>query len=104
MNLLEKISLLEPYGEGNSEPTFVVQDVLLLKTIRTKNGHIICKFTGKGGGYLDAVFFRGENTPTGDVLLANQPNQHYHVAGQLRLDTWNGQNKVQLIVSDVALA
>ena len=104
IDLLDKISMLEPYGEGNNEPVFVVQDVLLAKTILTKNGHIICKFTGKGGGYLDAVYFRGENTNTGDVLLANKPNQHYHIAGQLRLDRWNGQNKVQLIVDDVALA
>ncbi|MBO5997288.1 MAG: single-stranded-DNA-specific exonuclease RecJ, partial [Alphaproteobacteria bacterium] len=104
LDLLNKISLLEPYGEGNSEPVFVVQDVLLSKTILTKNGHIICKFTGKSGGYLDAVYFRAENTPTGEVLLANFPGKHYHIAGQLRLDTWNGQNKVQLIMDDIALA
>lgn len=104
VDLLNKISQLEPYGEGNEEPTFVVQDVLLSKTILTKNGHIICKFSGKGGGYLDAVCFRSANTPTGQMLLSNPAGQHYHVAGQLRLDTWNGQNKVQLIMNDIALA
>ena len=104
LDLLNKISLLEPYGEGNEEPTFVIQDVLLVKTILTKNGHIICKFTGKGGGYLDAVCFRAENTPIGQKLLSNMPGQHYHIAGLLRIDSWNGQNKVQLIMNDVALA
>ena len=104
IDLLNKISLLEPYGEGNDEPIFVIQDVLLSKTILTKNGHIICKFTGKAGGYLDAVCFRAENTPIGQVLLSNKIGQHYHIAGQLRIDTWNGQNKVQLIMTDVALA
>ncbi len=104
LGLLEKINLLEPYGEGNAEPTFVIQDVLLSKTILTKNGHIICKFTGKAGGYLDAVYFRAQDTAAGSVLLSNPVGQHYHVAGQLRLDSWNGQNKVQLIVSDIALA
>ena len=104
VGLLNKINLLEPYGEGNEEPVFVVQDVLLSKTILTKNGHIICKFTGKGGGYLDAVCFRAQNTAIGQKLLANVPGQHYHIAGQLRIDNWNGQNKVQLIMMDVALA
>ena len=104
IDLLNKISLLEPYGEGNDEPIFVIQDVLLSKTILTKNGHIICKFTGKGGGHLDAVCFRAENTPIGQVLLSNKIGQHYHIAGQLRIDTWNGQNKIQLIMTDVALA
>ncbi len=103
LGLLKKMADLEPYGESNEEPVFAIQDVILSKTIITRNGHIICKFSGKGGGHLDAVCFRAQGTPIGDALLLNKPGQHYHIAGQLRIDTWNKQEKVQLIVSDVAL-
>ena len=104
VDLLKKLACLEPYGEGNSEPTFAISDVILSKTIITKNGHVICKFSGKGGGQIDGVCFRAQGTPLGDTLLKNPPGQHYHVAGQLRIDSWNNKEKVQLIVQDVAIA
>ncbi|MBE6449194.1 MAG: single-stranded-DNA-specific exonuclease RecJ [Alphaproteobacteria bacterium] len=104
LDLLDKISLLEPYGEGNEEPVFAVHDVLLSRTILTKNGHVVCKFTGKSGGYLDAVCFRAEKTQIGQTLLENRVGQYYHIAGQLRIDTWNTQKKVQMIIHDIALA
>lgn len=104
LDLLKKLSLLEPYGEGNQEPVFAIQDVMLAKTIITKNGHIICKFSGKGGGQIDGVCFRAQGTPMGDTLLQNQPGRRYHVVGQLRIDSWKDKEKVQLIVQDVAVA
>lgn len=104
LELLEKINMLEPFGEGNPEPRFVVQDVYVAKTILTKNGHIICKLAGKSGGYLDAVSFRSENTPLGQVLLTGGREQRYHVAGNLRIDSWNGRSKVQLLIQDVSVA
>ena len=104
LDLLKQLSQLEPYGEGNEEPTFVVQDVILSKTIISKNGHVICKFSGKGGGQMDGVCFRAQGTPIGDTLLSNKPGQHYHIAGQLRIDSWNNRDKVQMIINDVALA
>ena len=104
LDLLEKLNILEPFGEGNPEPRFVIQDVYVSKTILTKNGHIICKLTGKGGGYLDAVSFRSENTALGEVLLNSGKEQRYHVAGNLRIDNWNGRSKVQLLIQDVSIA
>lgn len=104
LDFINRLNTLEPYGEGNLEPVFAIQDVILMKTIQTKNGHLVCKFAGKGGGYLDAVCFRAVGTPLGDAFLRSQTQQHYHLAGVLRVDNWNGNHKVQLIISDAALA
>ncbi len=100
--LLNKLNQLEPYGEGNPEPLFVIHDVKIAKTILTSNGHIICKLTGRNGGQLDAVSFRARDTEVGRVLLSHKPDQVFHFAGNLRLDNWNGRNKVQLFIQDVS--
>lgn len=103
-DLLDKISVLEPYGEGNPEPRFALKNVMISKTILTKNGHIICKLTNMGGATLDAISFRAQETEIGKQLLLPQRGKSYHMAGFLRLDTWNGKNKVQLLIDDIALA
>ena len=104
VDLLKRLDVLEPYCESNPEPRFVIQNVLIKKTIITKNGHVICKLSGQTGGYLDAVCFRAEETEIGKALLSNNPAQSYNMAGYLRLDTWRGKNKVQLFIQDVAKA
>ena len=77
---------------------------VISKTILTKNGHIICKLTNMGGATLDAISFRAQETEIGKQLLLPQRGKSYHMAGFLRLDTWNGKNKVQLLIDDIALA
>ncbi len=102
--LLDKLNQMEPYGEGNPEPRFVIHNVKVAKTILTNNGHIVCKLTGRNGGTLDAVSFRSKDTQMGQVLLSHKPGQLFHFAGNLRLDNWNGKNKVQLFIHDASFA
>ena len=82
----------------------MIHDVKVAKTILTNNGHIICKLAGRNGGSLDAVSFRSKDTEMGQKLLSHAPGQLFHFAGNLRLDTWNGKNKVQLFIQDACLA
>lgn len=103
-SILEKLYLLEPYGERNPEPCFVIPNVSIAKTILTKNGHIICKLIGEKGGYLDALSFRSANTELGHNLLTAKKEDLFHMAGRIKLDPWNGQNKVQLFIEDVAFS
>lgn len=101
--LLEKLQVLEPYGEENPEPCFVFPDVKITKTILTKNGHIICKLLSPTGKYLDAVAFRAENTPMGQKLLEKKDKtETFYIAGTLKLDTWNNNNKLQIFVRDIS--
>ena len=80
-----------------------IPDVKIAKTILTKNGHIICKLVSSGGKYLDAVAFRAENTPLGEKLLGKkEPTESFYIAGTLKLDTWNGNNKLQIFIRDMA--
>lgn len=101
-SLLQKLSVLEPYGEGNVEPCFAIPDVSISKALLTKTGHVVCKLTGKRGGRLDAVCFRSADTELGKALLNANRNTICHLAGRLRLDTWNEIKKVQLLIDDAA--
>ena len=91
---------LAPYGEGNPEPKFIVQDVALSYVNLLKNGHISCIFTDLSGQRLNAIAFKVADTELGQALLKGL-GERFHILGTLKKDTWKGQTKVQFQLSDL---
>jgi len=102
-DLLESFKILEPFGESNPEPRFVIKDVMLTHATVLKNGHVSCTLVGRSGGRLNAIAFRAVDTQIGMTLLQNQ-NHYFHVAGTLKLDTWKGNTKIQMYIDDLVAA
>ena len=50
---------------------------------------------------VDAVAFRAQDGPIGQTLMSHR-GRTIHVAGTLSLDRWNGAERVQLRITDVA--
>jgi single-stranded-DNA-specific exonuclease len=98
MGLIERAG---PFGQGNPEPRFAfpAQRVKFAKVVG--NAHVRCVLEGGDGARLDAVAFRAAEQPVGAALLAAS-GLPLHVAGHLRRDTWNGRDRRELVVEDVA--
>jgi len=101
--LLEILARVGPFGAGNDEPRFVVPSVRVTKADVVGQGHVRCFLTGAGGGRLKAIAFKCVDSDLGMALL-NSAGSALHVAGSLRLDTWQGRNECQLIIEDAAAA
>lgn len=104
LNLVDELSCLEPFGEGNPEPRFALKDVWVSQVVPLKNGHLKCTLCGKGGGYLNAIAFRSEGTPLGKALAACKSDHLIHVAGVLKENVWQGRRSAQFIIQDAAEA
>ena len=98
MGLVDKAG---PFGQGNPQPRFVfpAHRVKFAKVVG--EAHVRCTLEAGDGSRLDAVAFRAAAQPLGAALLeaAGMP---LHVAGHLRRDTWNGRNRRELVIEDVA--
>ena len=103
IELLDKLENLAPFGEANPEPRFVIKDVMIKYVKPLKNGHIACSLTGRGGGYLNAIAFRVADTELGNRLMTARDG-YFHIAGVLKKDVWQGREKVQLQIQDMANA
>ena len=99
--LLESLKVLEPFGESNPEPCFVITNVMISNSISLKNGHVSCILTGRDGGRLSAIAFRVADKEIGSVLLKNT-GKYYHVAGRIKQDIWKGKAKIQMYIEDLA--
>jgi single-stranded-DNA-specific exonuclease len=98
MGLIERAG---PFGQGNPEPRFAfpAQRVKFAKVVGS--AHVRCVLEGGDGGRLDAVAFRAADQPLGAALLGSD-GLPLHIAGHLRRDTWNGRDRRELVVEDVA--
>lgn len=101
--LLEILARVGPFGAGNEEPRFVLPSVRVARADVVGQGHVRCFLTGAAGGRLKAIAFKCVDTDLGMALLAGTRGA-LHVAGTLRLDTWQGRNECQFIIEDVAVA
>lgn len=101
--LIAKLAALAPFGQGNSEPRFVLPAVRIGKADVVGENHVRMFLTGGDGGRLKAIAFRAADKPLGRALL-QAGGLPLHVAGKLRADNWMGRDEVQLLVDDAAPA
>jgi len=99
--LMLKLEKLAPYGQGNPQPRFMVQQVTNLKSEIVGEAHVKSLFIDRlSNARLSAICFRSVGTPLGDALLESQ-GKMLDVAGTMRLQEWNGKQSVSLTVEDV---
>ena len=98
--LADMVEQLGPYGPGNAEPRFVVQNAPIAFADTVGESHVRARLGG-GQGKLKAIAFRARDTALGEALLSAQ-GRTLHLAGRLRRDRWTGGDAVELHVEDAA--
>jgi single-stranded-DNA-specific exonuclease len=101
--LAQLVARLGPFGSGNPEPRFAVADLRVVRGEIVGDGHVRAVLAGGNGGRLKAIAFRSATDPLGQALLAGG-GAPLHLAGTLRLDSWQDRNEVQLVIDDGAPA
>jgi single-stranded-DNA-specific exonuclease len=94
-----KLSALEPYGTGNAEPKFLLNNVKIVKSDIIGSGHVRCFLSSGSGGNVKAIAFRAADNEIGRALLT-QKGELFGLVGVLRVDNWQGHNQVQFIIED----
>jgi single-stranded-DNA-specific exonuclease len=102
-DLIELVQAVGPFGAGNSEPRFAMSAVKVVKADVVGERHVSVILTGSDGSRLKGIAFRCLENGLGAALLQARGSA-LHVAGKLRLDTWNGRHQAQLHIEDAAPA
>ena len=95
---------LAPFGAGNAEPRFALSNVRVAFADLVGEKHVRCQIEGSDGARIKGIAFRAAEGPLGKALLAGRNGPPLHIAGHLRLDTWQGQERVQMTIEDAAVA
>jgi len=103
VDLIETLKQVGPFGSGNPEPRFVITSARVVAPRVVGQGHVACQLAGKFGGRLKAIAFRAADSEMGHALLANDGTP-MHLAGSLKIDSWQGNVNAQLFIDDAAFA
>jgi len=90
-----------PFGAGNPDPVFALPAHIIAFADIVGGQHIRARLRSVDGAFLNAIAFRSANSDLGRALIEGR-GQSMHVAGQLSVDRWQGAERVQLRLLDVA--
>ena len=102
LEVYNKVNILSPFGSGNPEPRFVIED---LKTINGKivgENHIKSVLIGKEGSSIKTIAFNAVEKDLAAYLLKKN-NKAFNIAGKLSLNEWKGQSNVEFIIDDISV-
>ena len=102
LDFYNKINTLAPFGSGNPEPKFIIED---LKTINGKivgEKHIKSVLIGKDGASIKTISFNALENGLGAYLIKKN-NKIFNIAGKLSLNEWKGQSNVEFIIDDISV-
>lgn len=91
-----------PFGAGNPEPVVALPSHQLVYAEEVGQAHLRLRLKSGDGAFVNAIAFRAVGQKLGQALLENR-GQLLHVAGSLAVDRWQGAERVQLRVMDVAV-
>src|SRR6202012_4871393 len=91
-----------PFGSGNPEPVLALPSHQLIYADEVGQAHLRLLFKSGDGSIVNGIAFRAVGQKLGHALTENR-GQPLHVAGSLSVDRWQGTERVQLRVLDVAV-
>ena len=105
LQLVNKLSALEPFGQGNPEPLLILDGAILrFATIMGHGAHLRGTVVTSNGAQLAFVGFNLVGTPVGDFLLDDMnTNTKIKMLGKLKENDYNGRRSAQFVVEDIAI-
>ncbi|HEU4838286.1 MAG TPA: single-stranded-DNA-specific exonuclease RecJ [Micavibrio sp.] len=93
-----------PFGPQNLEPCFALANVRVQMADVLKDRHIRVQVSDwEGGQRMKGMFFYGVGTKLGEALLKGGQKM-FHMAGQFKINNWQGRENVEFMISDAAHA
>jgi single-stranded-DNA-specific exonuclease len=101
-DLVATLNRAGPFGSGNPEVVVALPSHQLVFADEVGQAHLRVRFRSGDGAILNGIAFRAVGQALGHALTQHR-DQPLHVAGTLAVDRYQGTERVQLRVLDVAL-
>ncbi|MFY9835889.1 MAG: single-stranded-DNA-specific exonuclease RecJ [Xanthobacteraceae bacterium] len=102
-DLVAMIARAGPFGSGNPEPVIALPAHTVTYAEEVGQAHVRVRLKSADGAAANAVAFRAAGQKLG-IALRNSRGQRVHAAGCFALDRWQGEERVQFKLIDIAPA
>ena len=103
LDLVAMIERAGPFGSGNPEPVIALPAHTVSYAEEVGQAHMRVRLKSADGASVNAIAFRAAGQRLCQALLQNRGRQ-VHAAGSFALDRWQGEERVQFRLTDIAPA
>jgi single-stranded-DNA-specific exonuclease len=96
------INYLAPFGPGNSEPRFVIENIQVISSKIISDKHIFSILRGKDGSIFKGYAWNAKNGPL-DLYLTNNSKKNINIVGKMQLNEWQGKKNIDFLIEDISL-
>ena len=100
-DFFKKVYSLSPFGSGNSEPKFVIENLKVINSKIVGENHIKSILLGGDGSTLKSIAFNATESNIASYLLKKR--QSINIVGKLSLNEWKGEKNVEFIIDDISV-
>ncbi len=97
-----EIERLAPFGSGNNEPKFVIENLQVIASDLVADKHIKTVLYGKDGSVIKSIAFNAKDSPL-ELYLNKKNKKKFNIAGIMNLNEWRGKKSVEFIIEDISL-
>ena len=102
LEFYNRVNLLAPFGSGNPEPKFIIENLKAVNGKIVGENHIKSVLIGGDGSTLKTIAFNALDNALGAYLLKKN-YKPFNIAGKLSLNEWKGQSNVEFIIDDISV-
>ena len=102
IDFFNKVNILSPFGSGNPEPKFLIENLKPVNSKLVGEKHIKSVLIGSEGSSIKTIAFNAVDNEIGAYLLKKKSNI-FNIAGKLSLNEWRGQKNVEFIIDDISV-
>ncbi len=102
LDFFNKVNNLAPFGSGNSEPRFLIENLKVLNSKIVGEKHVKSVLIGQDGYSIKTIAFNALESAVG-AHLTNKKYKLFNIAGKLSLNEWKGQKNVEFIIDDISV-
>ena len=96
-----EIEKLAPFGSGNSEPKFVIENLQVITSDLIAEKHIKTVLYAKDGSVIKSIAFNAKDSPL-EPYLSKKNKKKFNIAGKMNLNEWRGRRSVEFIIEDIS--
>ena len=101
-DFFNEINMLAPFGAGNKEPRFVIENLKVISSDIISSTHIKTLLLGNDGSSFKAFAWNAKNSPL-EPFLNKKNSKRINIAGKMRLNEWKGKKNIQFMIEDISL-
>ena len=98
---MKELNKLKPFGNFNNLPSFLIKNVIIIKTDIINNKHVSSIIKPDIGSSVKTICFNCTNNEIGKYLLTYK--KKINIIAQIHENEWNNKKTIQLNIKDLIL-